>query len=151
MKAIYIAIAKHLSEECPFLRLIDIDRGQLNTLYGESSRPMVAFPCLLIRISTKRVLDITPYEQECEATISLSYVTDRVTETAQHINYTRQMEGLKPYDEVVEIYKALQGWDADGAIAPLSCSSEEPLEIQPGIFAERLTFETKFQKEISAT
>ena len=146
MKAIYTAIAKHLSEECPFLRLIDIDRGQLNTLYGESSRPMVAFPCLLIRISTRRALDITPYEQECEATISLSYATDRVTETAQHINSTRQMEGLKPYDELAEIYKALQGWDADGAIAPLSCSSEEPLEIQPGIFAERFNFDTRFQR-----
>ena len=71
MKAIYTAIAKHLSEECPFLRLIDIDRGQLNTLYAESSRPMVAFPCLLIRISTRRALDITPYEQECATTITL--------------------------------------------------------------------------------
>ena len=71
MKAIYTAIAKHLSEECPFLRLIDIDRGQLNTLYAESSRPMVTFPCLLIRISTRRALDITPYEQECTTTITL--------------------------------------------------------------------------------
>ena len=42
MKAIYTAIAKHLSEECPFLRLIDIDRGQLNALYAESSRPMLS-------------------------------------------------------------------------------------------------------------
>lgn len=151
MKSIYLSIAHHLQEECPFLRTIDIDRGQLNTLCSESSRPMVAFPCLLIRISIRRAIDITPYEQECEATISLSYATDRVTETAQHISTTRQLEGLKPYDELAEIYKALQGWDANGAIAPLSCSFEEPLQIQPGIFAERITFETKFQKEISAT
>lgn len=144
MKEIYTALAKHLSEKCAFLRTIDIDRGQLNTLYSESSRPEVAFPCLLLRITIRRAIDITPYEQDCEATIQFTYATDRVTETASHFARERQLQGLKPYDEVTSIYNALQGWDCDGAFAPLTRSTEEPLQLHKGIFAERLTFQTQF-------
>ncbi len=148
MKSLYLSLSQHLSETCPFLRTIDIDRGQLSTPYGESSRPEVAFPCLLIRISLQRRIDLTPYEQECDATITLTYATDRVSDTAQHINSPRRMEGLKPYDEVEAIYTALQGWDSEGEIAPLSRKSQEPLQLHKGLFAEQLTFETTFQQTL---
>jgi hypothetical protein len=80
--------------------------------------------------------------------ITLAYATDRVTDTAQHINSPRRMEGLKPYDEVEAIYTALQGWDSEGEISPLSRKSQEPLQLHKGLFAEQLTFETTFQQTL---
>lgn len=148
MKFIYLSLSQHLAESCPFLRTIDIDRGQLNTILGESSRPEVAYPCLLMRISKQRRVDLTLYEQEYDATITFTYATDRITDTAQHIDTPRRMEGLKPYDEVDAIYTALQGWDSLGQIAPLCLKTEEPLQLHKGLFAERLTFETTFQQTL---
>lgn len=145
MKALYLALIGHLGKTCPFLRTIDLDRGQLSAPYGESTRPEVAYPCLLLRISLHRRMDITPYEQECDATVTLTYATDRITETAAHIDAVRQCEGLLPYEEVDAIYRALQGWDGEGCFAPFTRLSEEPLTQHKGIFSERITYETTFR------
>ena len=89
--------------------------------------------------------DLTPTLQECTATLTVTYATDRVQETADHVPEERRMAGLAPYDEADEIYSALQGWDADGTFAPLSRVREESVRLHDGIFAERFTFETEYR------
>ena len=145
MKQHYLSIAARLREVCPFLRTIDIDRGQLDIVWAESSRPAVAYPCVLLRLSVSRREDLTPTLQECTATLTVTYATDRVQETADHVPEERRMAGLAPYDEADEIYGALQGWDADGTFAPLSRVREESVRLHDGIFAERFTFETEYR------
>lgn len=146
MKTIYNDIIKRLQERCTFLRTIDLDTGQLEVGYGESKRPSVAYPCALITIDIDSVTDITPYLQECRATITIRYATDKVGDTAAHVNEGRRTLALHPYEEVAEIYKALQGWSTEHFDA-LSRNRQVNDRWRSGIFEHTQRYTTSFIDE----
>lgn len=145
MKTLYLEVAKQLSEKCPFLRMIDLDLGQMETPFGATSRPMVAYPCALITIDIPRVEDITILTQRCVATITIRYNTDRTQDTALHVSEARRSQGLEPYDHITEIYKALQGfWTPH--FSPLHRTRQGREHSAPkGIFRYTIQFETEFE------
>lgn len=146
MKTIYTDIIKRLQEQCPFLRTIDLDTGQLEVGYGESKRPPVAYPCALITIDIDSSTDLTPYIQECRATIIVRYATDKVTDTAAHSREDRRTLGLNPYEEVAEIYKALQGWSTEH-FDPLSRTRQNKDRGRGGTFEYTQRYSTGFVDE----
>lgn len=146
MKTIYTDLITRLQAQCPFLRTIDLDMGQLEIPYGESKRPPLAYPCALITIDVERATDLTPYTQDCEATITIRYATDRTTDTAAHINDRKRTAGLNPYEEVAEIYTALQGWSTE-YFSPLSRTRQGKDRTPAGIFGYTQRYTTSFIDE----
>lgn len=146
MKTIYTDIIARLKDQCTFLRTIDLDMGQLEVPYGEIKRPPIAYPCVLVTIEVERATDLTPYIQECQATITIRYATDRTTDTAAHINDQRRTAGLNPYEEVAEIYTALQGWSTEH-FSPLSRTRQGKDRTPAGVFGYTQRYSTSFIDE----
>ena len=138
MKTILSAVIKQLRADCPFLKTIEADLGQLDVRYGETSRPPVAYPCVVVSMAVTGRVDVTPKLQECDAVITVTYATDRVGLTGD--------KTLLPYDEASEVYAALQGFGTR-EFEPLSRKSGSADGSKPGLFRYRWTFATSYVDE----
>lgn len=137
MKTILKEVTGQLRKECPFLKTIEADLGQLESGYGESRRPPVVYPAVLLSVSVDRTTDITEKLQECAGTLTVRYATDRVGETGE--------KSLLPYNEASDIYAALQGYSTEH-FSPLSRRSGSP-DARKGLFAYRWSFALAFVDE----
>jgi len=142
MKTIYTDIIHHLRKECPWIQTLDLNTGQLEG-GGSLRQPPVAYPAVLLDIRIDSASDLSPHRQYCEATISVTYRTDKVSRTASHYDESRQSEGLHPYEEVADLYRALQGFRTEH-FDPLSRVRQAPVSSPPGTFGYITTFRTAF-------
>ena len=138
MKTILSAVIKRLRTDCPFLKTIEADLGQLDVRYGETSRPPVAYPCVVVSMAVTGRVDVTPKLQECDAVITVTYATDRVGFVGD--------KTLLTYDEASEVYAALQGFGTR-EFEPLSRKSGSADGSKPGLFRYRWTFATSYVDE----
>lgn len=115
---LFLAIQNHLKDVLPTIRQVDQDLGQLD-YYPEDGRPNVSWPCLLLdfdatadelgdgvqwlSINVNCRLAFSPYSS------AASFVPDIVREKA-----------LEFYEVELQLYQALQGFDAGGIVQPLS-------------------------------
>lgn len=138
MKTIYRAIKKRLEETVPSLREVSLDTGQLSVSWGETGRPPVALPACLITVDIVRAEDVTSYVQQCRARVTLTLVTDLVPAGSEE----------EPYEQAVEIYRALQGWGTED-FAPLTRLSamRERRSDARRLFTHRTVMETTFIDE----
>lgn len=103
MKTIYTELRDRLLSEVPDLRQVSMESGQLYVSYSERTRPPLALPGVLLAFDIAQVKSITDYIQECTARITVTYVTDIY-------NAMDEEHSTTPYDQVADIYRALQGW-----------------------------------------
>lgn len=136
---LFLAIQEHLKTTVPAIRQVDQDLGQLD-YYPEDGRPAVTWPCLLLDfdatadelsdgvqwldIKVQCRLAFSPYSS------SASFVPDLVKE-----------KSLLFYEVEVELYKALQGFDAAGIVQPMSRQGaittekrEDPFRVRNMVF-----------------
>lgn len=138
MKTIYRAIKKRLEETVPSLREVSLDTGQLSVSWGETSRPPLALPACLITVDVTQATNVTDLVQQCQARITLTLVTDIVTQDTLE----------EPYELAAEIYRALQGWGTED-FAPLTrlSATRERRGDARRLFTHRTVMETTFIDE----
>lgn len=145
MKTIYLDIAQRLRDKVQELRYIDIDKGQLDIPYNDSSRPAVLYPCALISIDIDEAHDLYDNVQECRGSITVRIAQDLTAggaDTAMHASPDRQEVGLSGYDLVARVYSVLQGYETQH-FQPLTRRSQRR-DYMP-VFAYRILFSCEFE------
>ncbi|HBX44465.1 MAG TPA: hypothetical protein DEG28_01030 [Porphyromonadaceae bacterium] len=152
MKTVYTAIMARLKKEVKELRWIDLDTGQLervSALNQNIDRPAIAFPCALIVISIPGAEDITDFDQDCDARITVRLAFNQEMRTSADAPPAVAPAALKPYDIIADTYAALQGWSTPD-FEPLSRMSQQKENSRNGLFIYQIVFRTAFEDQTAS-
>lgn len=114
---IFLKITKHLNQQVPELKFIDLDIGQLENY---QDRPNVSFPCALIDFTDSQYLDEHQTVQWWNGSIDIRIGFAPFSATNSLTPDAPKFMGLKFLELENKVYKALQNYDADGIIQPMT-------------------------------
>jgi hypothetical protein len=155
---IFIALQAQIAAAlAPFLPsgsqpYIDMDYGQLE----HKERPMVAFPCILIKFPDWNFKDMAKAAQEASGNIILKVADDPVTATTGITPAEYIEAGLKAFEMEQALFVALDNrsvsFTADNSAytTRLSRVSSRPDSRRPGLNIREITYSCSFQ-DYSAT
>jgi hypothetical protein len=146
MKDLFLAIMAQL-QTIESLAWIDDDYGQGDNY---NQRPAIAFPAALISLSFPRIDDTAdPPDLDqivtAQSTIRLFFETagethSKATEEGRH-------DALIKYDVAAEVHAAMQGFDFDGLMNPMSRISQISESRTDGYKVIRIVYENNFLQE----
>lgn len=146
MKTLFLAITGQL-ETVADLAWIDDDFGQLETPSG--ARPAVAFPCALVNISYPSIEDAgNPGDmaQVIRAQVQVRIGFDPVTETSSIVPEAFRLAAVNRFDIAQKVFEALQGFDANGQMGPMTRISQTPEQRRDNFKVIRMVFKTDFME-----
>jgi hypothetical protein len=142
MKTAYLAIMAQLKKQCPQLKWIDIDFGQIDK---QTERLPVAFPCAVIVISVSGCEDQYGKVQVCRSQVSVRIAQNPPTSrTNSEATGDIRESAMSRYDLIDEVFCALQGF-GEPQFNPLSRTRQSIERRTDGLFVCRMDFNTEFQ------
>ncbi|RXK57555.1 hypothetical protein ESA94_20365 [Lacibacter luteus] len=110
-------LVAYLKEQVPELQYLNWDLGQLEN-YEIS--PPVAWPCALIDIDDTNFTDQLQLVQEANTVVMIRIGFNPFSNTSNLQPAAVRAKGNYYWELEQKVYKALQGWDADGLCSPLT-------------------------------
>lgn len=142
-KSLFLALQERITAEVPEIKFIDQNIGQ----YGfDDFRAKVAFPAVLIDFPNTSFSALAGNVQLGSASIEISLFFDVYAQTYHFAPEETKEIGLNYFEIEQKIFKALQGWEADGLCSPLirtDAKSQNNNEI--GMRIRQLYFSTEFE------
>lgn len=122
------AIIKYLDESVPEIKHIDQNLGQLT---GNSTRPSVSFPCVLIDFKNFGFSDMTTNQQLAVGDLVIHMGFAQITPSSNIVEAVYRECALEFYELEQKLHEALQGWspgDEFGYLTRISGDSENILK-----------------------
>jgi hypothetical protein len=116
---LFLALQAHIKASVPAIRYIDQDLGQLE-YYPEGERPAVAWPCLLIDIEATDSRDLGDGIQELDLAIHLRLGFSPFSSANSLTPDLSKEKALQFYEIESDLFVAVQRFDADGMVQPLT-------------------------------
>lgn len=142
-KSLFLALQERITAEAPEVAFIDQNVGQ----YGfDDFRAKVAFPAVLIDFPNTSFSALNGNAQLGSAVIEISLFFDIYAQTYHFAPDDTKELGLQYFEIEQKIFKALQGWDANGLCTPLvrtDAKSQNNNEI--GMRIRQLYFTTEYE------
>lgn len=142
-KSLFLALQDRITTEVPEIKFIDQNIGQ----YGfDDFRAKVAFPAVLIDFPNTSFSALAGNIQLGSASIEISLFFDVYAQTYHFAPEETKDIGLHYFEIEQKIFKALQGWEADGLCSPLirtDAKSQNNNEI--GMRIRQVYFSTEFE------
>lgn len=142
-KTLFLALQERITAEVPEIKFIDQNIGQ----YGfDDFRAKVAFPAVLIDFPNTSFSALAGNIQLGLASIEISLFFDVYAQTYHFAPEETKDIGLNYFEIEQKIFKALQGFDANGLCSPLirtDAKSQNNNEI--GMRIRQLYFSTEFE------
>lgn len=110
-----LKLQAHITAQVPEIKWIDQDLGQLEDY---DIRPAVAWPCVLIDFGTTNYDEMPGNVQWGNATITMRLAFPSFSPAQAGAPQSVKEMALQYYELEQLLYKAIQGWDADGLIQP---------------------------------
>lgn len=114
---IFLKLTEHLQRTVPEVKFIDLDIGQLENYDG---RPAVAWPCVLIDFTDSQYSDEHQGVQWWAGSIDIRLGFAPFSNTNGLTPDAVKYKGLNYLEIENKVYKALQGYDADGLMQPMT-------------------------------
>jgi hypothetical protein len=121
---VLVKLIERIKTLVPEIRYIDQDLGQLEWY---DIRPAVAFPCVLIDFNNTTYDQMQGTEQTGNAGFTLRLAFPQYSSSNSLTPDAVKEKALKYYEIENRLYKAIQGYDADGLMQPctrVSAASE---------------------------
>jgi hypothetical protein len=116
---IWLSIQTRLVANCPALKFIDLDTGQLE-YHDSEMRPAVLLPCALFDFSKVNFEDLSFNVQEGEGVLEVRTGVNPFTQATHYFTDTQKANALAFFDIDHAVYLALQGWSDSQYFGPLS-------------------------------
>lgn len=135
---LYEALQEQIKSEVPEIRYIDVDLGQLD--YYET-RPGVSWPCVMIDFIMGQWSNESGGVQWGDFTVNIRLGFAPFSSANSLAPDVVQEKALQYFEVEWKLYKALQGFDADGLIQPMTRVSdgtekrEDPFRVRNMAFA----------------
>ena len=126
----------HIKTTVPAIRHIDQDLGQID-YYPQDGRPAVAWPCLLLDFDATAT-DHHAGVQWLDITINCRLAFSPYSSSASFVPDLVKEKSLQFYEVELQLYKALQGFDAGGIVQPLTRSGAISTEKREDPFRVRI-------------
>lgn len=142
-KTLFLALQEHIAKEVPEIKFIDQNIGQ----YGfDDFRAKVAFPAILIDFPNTTFSALAGNIQLGVASVEISLFFDVYAQTYHFAPEETKEIGLNYFEIEQKVFKALQGFNANGLCTPLIRSeirSQNNNEI--GMRIRQLYFSTEYE------
>lgn len=142
-KTLFLALQEHIAKEVPEIKFIDQNIGQ----YGfDDFRAKVAFPAILIDFPNTTFSALAGNIQLGVASVEISLFFDVYAQTYHFAPRETKEIGLNYFEIEQKVFKALQGFNANGLCTPFVRSevrSQNNNEI--GMRIRQLYFSTEFE------
>lgn len=142
-KTLFLALQEHIAKEVPEIKFIDQNIGQ----YGfDDFRAKVAFPAILIDFPNTTFSALAGNIQLGVASVEISLFFDVYAQTYHFAPHETKEIGLNYFEIEQKVFKALQGFNANGLCTPFVRSevrSQNNNEI--GMRIRQLYFSTEFE------
>lgn len=114
---LFLAIQEQIRDLVPEIKQIDQDLGQLE-YYKE--RPALNFPCVLVDFPTAQFQDESQLVQLALLNVSLRLAFEPWSSASSEAPDVTKEDALEYYELELKLYAAMQGFDAEGCIQPLT-------------------------------
>jgi len=141
-KKLFLAIMARIESAVPEIRHIDQDLGQLE---GNSSRPEVGFPCVLVDFDQWALTNIGKLEQLAEGDVVIKLAHAQYTPTGNAIDPVYRDEALKYYEHEWNLNKALHGWSPGDEFGVLTRTGITTQNRAPGIRVRTIRYRLEFE------
>ena len=142
-----LKLQAHIKTEVAEIRYINQDLGQLE-VYDMGS-PSVSWPCVLVDMSDTNYSDLHGGTQEANVcTILFRLGFNPFSQTSNLQPEEVRKLGLQYYEIEQKLYQALQGYDADGLMQPMTRTRMATEKREEDAFRVRvLIFTTSFEDD----
>jgi hypothetical protein len=142
---VLVKLQDRIKEFVPEIRYIDQDLGQLEWY---QDRPAVSFPCVLIDFNNTTYDQMQLDQQWGNASFTLRLGFPQYSSSNNLVPDTVKEKALQYYEIENRLYKAVQGYDADGLMQPCTRVNAASERREEDNFRVRvLTFTTTFQDD----
>lgn len=132
------------------IRMVDEDKGQLESYDQRTGKPAVSFPCLLINFEDFDFNDIGNNAQVVTGKVVLRLGFPPFSSAASWMPLTVKQKALKYFDYEWLIYKALHGWKMDN-IGYINCRNAVTERREDPIRVRALSYEIEFEEYSAST
>ena len=109
-----LQLQQRISDTVPEIAYIDQDLGQLNKTNTNTTRPAIAWPCVLIDITDFGYSNLCAGAQIATGHVVLRIAFNPYATAKQGAPAEVQQKALQFYDTEYALYKALEGWQPQG-------------------------------------
>lgn len=139
---VLVKLQERIKEKVPEIRYIDQDLGQLEWY---EIRPAVSFPCVLIDFNNTAYDQMQLDQQQGNASFTLRLAFPQYSSSNSLTPDSVKEKALKYYEIENRLYKAIQGYDADGLMQPCTRTNTASERREEDNFRVRvMTFTTIF-------
>jgi hypothetical protein len=114
---VFLAVQQRIVDQCPEIKWIDQDMGQLDFYNGE--RPLVIFPAVVLDIVDLTYEELGLNTQICTAVLEVRLAVAAYVQAAQVHSQQHKERALEYYNIEHRLNKALHGWCDSQYFAPL--------------------------------
>lgn len=139
-----LKIYDRMGNAVPEIKYIGQDFSQLEAY---DIRPAVAFPCCLIDFIGTNYDQMQNNRQWGNAAFQLKLGLDNFSSDTNFSPDAVKEKALLYYDIEYKIYKAFQGWDADGLIQPITRINDAKEPREDLLRVRIITFNTTFEDD----
>lgn len=138
----FLATMARIQDQVTAIKHIDQDMGQLD---GNSSRPAVAFPCILMDFQNFQYSNIQKGAQVCEGDVIIKLAFAQFTPSSDKVDDVYREIALEYYDIEWELNKALHAWSPGDEFGYYTRTGVVAQNIAEGIRVRTLTYRLEFE------
>jgi len=139
---IFLSLMERIEATVPEIKHIDQDLGQIE---GASSRPSVAFPCVLVDFENWVFENHTDNCQKGEGDVIITLAFAQYVPSSESAGPEYRAEALKYYEHEQKIHMSLQGWSPNDESGYLTRTGIATLNKLVGIRVRKLRYRLEFE------
>mgnify|MGYP003574986080 CR=1 FL=1 len=139
---LFLALQNLIKTKCPSVRWIDLDLGQLEE---DTMRPAVSFPCVLIDFNQSTFEDLQRKAQKGQGVFTLRIGFASYSQTASTTPAPVTEKGLQFFEIENEVFKAVQGFEAEGLVDCCSRVNVATERREDGLRVRVMTFNFDYE------